>query len=104
MISYIRGQLASVEEDKVIVDVGGVGYGIYMSTHSMSLLPSAGNEVKLHTYLNVKEEAMQLFGFLTRDDLQVFKLLIGGSLYKSILQKIRLIYILYGTGIFADCC
>ena len=79
MISYIRGQLASVEEDKVIVDVGGVGYGIYMSTHSMSLLPSAGNEVKLHTYLNVKEEAMQLFGFLTRDDLQVFKLLIGVS-------------------------
>lgn len=79
MISYIRGQLASVEEDKVIVDVGGVGYGIYMSTHSMSLLPSAGNEVKLYTYLNVKEDAMQLFGFLTRDDLQVFKLLIGVS-------------------------
>ena len=79
MISYIRGQLASVEEDKVIVDVGGVGYGIYMSTQSMSLLPSAGNEVKLHTYLNVKEEAMQLFGFLTRDDLQVFKLLSGVS-------------------------
>lgn len=79
MISYIRGKLASVEEDKVIVDVGGVGYGIYMSVQSISLLPSAGNEVKLHTYLNVKEDAMQLFGFLTRDDLQVFRLLIGVS-------------------------
>lgn len=45
----------------------------------MSHLPPAGNEVKLHTYLNVKEDAMQLFGFLTRDDLQVFKLLIGVS-------------------------
>ena len=79
MISYIRGALASVEEDKVIVDVGGVGYGVYMSVHAMSHLPPAGNEVKLHTYLNVKEDAMQLFGFLTRDDLQVFKLLIGVS-------------------------
>ena len=79
MITYIRGELAALEEDKVIVDVGGVGYGIYMPARAMSLLPPAGNEVKLHTYLNVKEDAMQLFGFLTRDDLQVFKLLIGVS-------------------------
>lgn len=79
MIAYIRGELVSLEEDKVIVDVGGVGYGIYMSVQTMSLLPPVGNEVKLHTYLNVKEDAMQLFGFLTRDDLHVFKLLIGVS-------------------------
>ncbi len=79
MISYIRGKLVLVEEDKVIVDVGGVGYGIFLSHHAMSLLPQTGNEVKLHTYLNVKEDAMQLFGFLTRDDLNVFKLLIGVS-------------------------
>lgn len=79
MISYIRGELVSFEEDKVIVDVGGVGFGIFMSTQTMSLLPAAGNEIKLHTYLNVKEDAMQLFGFLTRDDLHVFKLLIGVS-------------------------
>lgn len=79
MISYIRGELVALESDKVIVDVGGVGYGIFMSTQAMSLLPPVGNEVKLHTYLNVKEDLMQLFGFLTRDDLQVFKLLIGVS-------------------------
>lgn len=77
MIQYIRGELIALEEDRVIVDVGGVGYGIFMSVHSMSLLPSVGEEVRIHTYLNVKEDAMQLFGFLTRDDLQVFKLLIG---------------------------
>ncbi|MCB6202907.1 Holliday junction branch migration protein RuvA [Extibacter muris] len=77
MISYIRGELAAVESDKVIVDVGGVGYGIYMSGQAMSLLPAAGEEVKLHTYLNVKEDAMQLFGFLTKDDLDIFRLLIG---------------------------
>ena len=77
MISYLRGTLAALEEDKVIIDVGGVGYGVFMSGSSMGRLPSVGSEVKLHTYLNVKEEAMQLYGFLTRDDLSVFRQLIG---------------------------
>lgn len=77
MISYLRGTVAAFEEDKVIVDVGGVGYGVYMSGQAMGKLPAVGREVKLHTYLNVKEDAMQLYGFLTRDDLSVFKLVIG---------------------------
>ena len=79
MISYIRGELVSIEDDKVIVDVNGVGFGIFMPAQSMNLLPSIGEEVKLHTYMNVREDAMQLYGFLTRDDLQVFKLVIGVS-------------------------
>ena len=44
---------------------------------SIGLLPPVGTEVKIHTYLNVKEDCMQLFGFLTRDDLEVFRLVIG---------------------------
>ncbi len=79
MISYIRGELAAIEEEKVVVDVGGIGYGIYMPGQSMGKLPAIGAEVKLHTYLNVREDAMQLFGFLTRDDLKIFKLVIGVS-------------------------
>lgn len=79
MISYVRGELVAMEKDKIIVDVNGVGYGIFMPEASMGLLPQVGNEVKIHTYLNVREDAMQLFGFLTRDDLEVFKLLIGVS-------------------------
>ena len=75
MISYIRGELAGLERDKAIVDVQGVGYGIYMPEQSLSLLGPIGCEVKIHTYLNVREDAMQLFGFLTVDDLNVFKLL-----------------------------
>ena len=63
MISYIRGELAAIEEEKVVVDVGGIGYGIYMPGQSMGKLPAIGAEVKLHTYLNVREDAMQLFGF-----------------------------------------
>lgn len=77
MIQYIRGELVSVEEDRIIVDVGGVGYGIFMSSYSISQLPSVGNEIRVHTYLNVKEDLMQLYGFLRRDDLNVFKLLIS---------------------------
>lgn len=79
MISYIRGELVAVEEEKVIIDVNGVGFGIFMPGQSMNQLPAIGEEVKLHTYMNVREDAMQLFGFLTRDDLKVFKLVIGVS-------------------------
>ena len=76
MITYIRGILEGMEEDKVIVDVGGVGYGIYMAGTAMGRLPALGKEVKIHTHLHVKEDLMQLYGFLTRDEL---RLLIGVS-------------------------
>ena len=79
MISYIRGELIANEEEKVIVDVNGVGFGIFMPGQAMNMLPTIGEEVKLHTYMNVREDAIQLFGFLTRDDLNVFKLVIGVS-------------------------
>lgn len=49
MITYIRGILEGMEEDKVIVDVGGVGYGIYMAGTAMGRLPALGKEVKIHT-------------------------------------------------------
>ena len=77
MISYIRGELCDIEEQKAIVDVNGVGYGIYMPQQALSLLPPMGQQVKIHTYLNIREDAMQLFGFLTKEDLNVFRLLIG---------------------------
>lgn len=79
MIQFIRGTLASLEEDRVLVDVNGVGYGIFMSVQAMSMMPGTGTEVKIHTYLNVKEDAMQLFGFLTKEDLKIFKQLIKVS-------------------------
>ncbi len=79
MISYIRGELIAIEEEKAVVEVNGVGFGIYMPAQSMNLLPAIGEEVKLYTYMNVREDAMQLFGFLTQDDLRVFKLLITVS-------------------------
>ena len=79
MISYIRGELAAVQEQIAIVEAGGIGYRIYMSQQTLSMLPAVGEEVKIHTYLYVREDAMQLYGFLTGEDLQVFRLLIGVS-------------------------
>ena len=76
MISFIRGELVSNHIDRVVVDVNGVGYGIFMSEYSISQLPRLGSEVKIHTYLNVREDAMLLFGFLKEEDLEIFKLLI----------------------------
>lgn len=48
-----------------------------MPQQALSLLPPMGQQVKIHTYLNIREDAMQLFGFLTKEDLNVFRLLIG---------------------------
>ena len=79
MVSYVRGELVAIEEEKVIIDVNGVGFGIFMPTQAMNYLPQIGEEVRLHTYMNVREDAIQLFGFLTKDDLKVFKLVISVS-------------------------
>ena len=79
MISYIRGELAAVEEDRIVVEAGGIGYGIFMPGSAIGRLPAIGSQVKIHTYFSVKEDSMQLFGFLTRDDLEVFRLVIGVS-------------------------
>lgn len=79
MISYVKGELAAIEEQKAIIDVGGIGYGVFMPHQALAMLPSVGNEVKLYTYLNVREDAMRLFGFLTKDDLEIFRLVIGVS-------------------------
>ncbi len=79
MISYIRGELISAEPDRIVVEAGGIGYNINIPQTVLSGLPGIGFEVKIHTYLQVREDAMQLFGFLTRDDLDVFRLLLGVS-------------------------
>lgn len=77
MYSYIKGILTDMEEDLVVVEAGGIGYNIYTTGQTFDYLPSVGEEVKMYTYLNVREDAMMLYGFLTKDDLRVFKLLIG---------------------------
>ena len=79
MISYIKGELTEVFEDTVVVETNGIGYNIRVPGAVLDRLPSVGSSVRIYTYLYVKEDAMNLFGFLNRDDLSVFKLLLNVS-------------------------
>lgn len=76
MIAFVRGIATDMTENSVIVETGGIGYEIYMTGEGLSQL-HMGEEVKIHTYFQVREDAMQLYGFLKKDDLQMFKLLLG---------------------------
>lgn len=79
MISFIHGELAEIIDDVVVIDHNGIGYNVEVPTSILPKLPAVGNRIKLYTYLSVREDAMKLFGFLTRDDLEIFKMLIGVS-------------------------
>lgn len=79
MYSYIKGELVEVNFDHLVVDVGGIGYLIYVPTQSQEYLPSIGEDIKVYTYLYIREDAMILYGFLTKDDLEIFKMLITVS-------------------------
>ncbi len=79
MYSYIKGELAEINSDNIVLDVNGIGYLIYISATSFEYLPAIGEELKVHTYLYIREDAMILYGFLTKDDLEVFKMLITVS-------------------------
>ena len=76
MIAFVRGTAVDMTENSVIVEAGGIGYEIYMTGTDLSQI-HMGEEVKIHTYFNVREDAMQLYGFRSKDDLQMFKLLLG---------------------------
>lgn len=76
MYSYIKGELVDVAGDHIVVDNNGIGYQMFISSSTHFHMPAIGEDVKVYTYLNVKEDAMQLFGFLTKEELELFKLLI----------------------------
>lgn len=76
MISYLKGELVEINFDNLIIDVNGIGYMVYVPSNTMDYLPNEGEQLKIHTYLYIREDAMILYGFLTKDDLEIFKLLI----------------------------
>lgn len=76
MISFVKGILYMVADGEIIVENNGIGYNILVPASVIEELPYTGSEVCIHTYMNVREDAMQLFGFLDRDDLAMFKKLI----------------------------
>ena len=79
MIGYIRGTLSEKLEDRIILDNQGIGWEILVPAGMLSSGIRTGEELKLYTYLHVREDAMQLFGFSSRDELDVFGLLLNVS-------------------------
>ena len=84
MISYIKGRLEIKSKDYIVVDVGGIGYKIFMSETAINELEK-GTEVKVFTYMRVREDDISLYGFLNNEELVTFELLIsvGGVGAKS---------------------
>ncbi len=78
MFSYLNGKIAEIGMGTVIVDVGGVGFSCNASIQTLARV-EVGSVAKLYTYLNVREDALELFGFYDRDELEMFRLLISIS-------------------------
>ena len=79
MIASLHGKLESLGSDGVIINVGGIGFRVYMSTSTLSTLGAIGEEVKLHTYLHLREDNVTLYGFASTDELGLFQNLISVS-------------------------
>lgn len=78
MFYYLNGTVAHKEANLTVIDCGGVGYACRTTTNTLSLL-NLGEKAKLYTYLNTKEDAFDLYGFSTAEELNLFRLLIGVS-------------------------
>ena len=79
MFSYIKGTLEVKSLNYIVVDVNGIGFKIFMSQSAIQRLEETGTTVKIHTYMNVKEDELSLYGFITNEELRMFELLIGVS-------------------------
>ena len=76
MISYLKGELTEIKGNYIVIEVGNIGYEVNLPASAIGKLPDRGTAIRIYTYLHVREDAVGLFGFLTKDDLEMFKLLI----------------------------
>ena len=79
MYAYLIGKVAEIEEDNLVLEVGNIGYNVKVPGSVAAQLPPVGQQVKVYTYTSVREDALQLFGFLTKDDLRMYRMLITVS-------------------------
>lgn len=79
MIAYVKGEIAELTEENVVIEVSGVGFNVNISGRVAQSLPGVGEQVKLYTYTLVREDAFSLYGFLSRSDLELFKKCISVS-------------------------
>ena len=79
IFSYIKGTLEVKSLNYIVVDVNGIGFQLFMSHSAIQRLEETGKIVKIFTYMNVKEDELSLYGFITNEELRMFELLIGVS-------------------------
>lgn len=79
MIQFVHGALCEIEEGYIVVEAGGIGYGIRVPATVLPQLPSVGEEIKVYTYFSVREDGQSLYGFLYREDREMFRQLITVS-------------------------
>lgn len=79
MYAYLKGIIAWKTADRIVVEVSGVGYNVYVSPGRIYEFPECGEDVKVYTYTSVREDAVSLYGFATPEELELFKLLISVS-------------------------
>lgn len=77
MISFIKGYIAETTENSVILETDSIGYEIFMTGPAIEETSRMQDKIKIYTYFHVREDAMQLYGFLSRDDLEMFRLLLN---------------------------
>ncbi len=77
MFSYIKGSLVEALESVIVVEAGNIGWNIHVPLSVLDRLPRTGEEVRIYTSFQVREDAMTLYGFLTRQDLEMFRMLLG---------------------------
>ena len=79
MIAGLKGTLQALGSDWAVINVGGIGFQVYMPTSTLSTLGAIGEEVELHTHLHIREDNATLYGFATAEELGLFQTLIGVS-------------------------
>jgi Holliday junction DNA helicase RuvA len=79
MISYVRGVLDHKEPNRVIIDVNGIGYEVFVPLSTYQELPAVGGQVKLYTYHHIREDAVHLYGFLSSEEKEIFELVLSIS-------------------------
>jgi Holliday junction DNA helicase RuvA len=79
VIASLHGKLESLSSDQAVINVGGIGFQVYMPTTTLSTLGAPGDEVKLYTHLHLREDNVALYGFAAAEELWLFQTLIGVS-------------------------
>lgn len=79
MLAYIKGSLETKAKNYIVIDVGGLGYKIFMSEPAINAVGEIGDVIKVHTYYRVREDDISIFGFITQEELRLFELLLSVS-------------------------